>query len=157
MNDNSYQIYRGKPSGFEDLLGYRTPIWEEGHAIFEVEIDERHTNSGSFPNGGVSLMILDAGIGYTSTWYSVEGNFRRCVTLSLTSNFAAVARSKIARAEARLRARKNGVATCRGEVHHANDVICLSRNGSYLCLRGCDALEGITPTWQPQEIQGEHS
>ena len=149
MNDKSDQIDLGKPSGFKDLVGYRTPVWEEGHAIFEVEIDERHTNSSVFLHGGVYMTILDATMGHASTWCSVKGNVRRCVTLSLTSNFVAVARTKIVRAEAWLRAVDNGVATCRGEVRDANDVICVSGNGSYLYMRGCEALEGITPTPQP--------
>ena len=150
MNDKSDQIDLGKPSGFKQLVGYRTPVWEEGHAVFEVEITERHTNSSGFLHGGVYMTILDAAMGHASTWCSVPGHVRRCVTLSLTSNFVSVARTQIVRAEAWLRGVENGVATCRGEVRDANDLICVSGNGSYLYMRGCETIEGIPAEHKPK-------
>lgn len=143
MNDKTGKADLGKPSGFRDLVGYRTIHWVEGHAIFEVEIGPEHHNSSGFLHGGVYMTILDAAMGHASTWCNEEGHVRPCVTLSLTANFVAVARTPIIRAKAWLQGVAGRAAVCHGEVVDAADNVCLTGNGSYRYLRGGEALAGI--------------
>ena len=71
MNDKTVRLDLGKPSGFRDLVGYRTTEWREGFAVFEVDIGAQHHNSSGFLHGGVYVTILDAAMGHASTWCSI--------------------------------------------------------------------------------------
>lgn len=143
MNDKTGPIDLGKPSGFRDLVGYRTTVWREGHAIFEVEIGEQHSNSSGFLHGGVYVTILDAAMGHASTWCSIEGNVRRAVTLNLTTTFIATARTPLIRAVAYQVSVADRMSVCRGQVLDANGEVCVSGQGSYRYMRGHDAVEGV--------------
>jgi len=143
MNDKSTAIDLGKPSGFKSLVGYRTPVWRQGYAEFEIEIGPQHTNSSGFLHGGVYMTILDAAMGHASTWCSVEGNVRRCVTLSLSTNFLAVARTSPVRAIGHLVSVNGRIATCRAEVVDAAGGVCINGQGSYMYMRGSEHITGI--------------
>lgn len=143
MNDKTDPIDLGKPSGFRDIVGCRTTIWHEGFAQFEVDISPKHYNSSGFLHGGVYMTILDAAMGHASTWCSIEGNYRPCVTLTLTTSFVAAADTPLIRAAARLESVANRIAVCRGEVLDSNGEICLTGQGSYRYVKGGENVEGI--------------
>ncbi len=151
MNDKSSPIDLGKPSGFKTLVGYRTPVWREGYAEFEVEIGPEHANSSGFLHGGVYMTILDAAMGHASTWCRVDGNVRRCVTLTLNTTFMAVARTRVVRAVGHLISVEGRIATCRAEVVDAGGEICINAQGSYLYMRGSEYIDGV-----PAAPKGDH-
>jgi acyl-coenzyme A thioesterase PaaI-like protein len=89
------------------------------------------------------MTILDAAMGHASTWCSVEGNVRRCVTLSLNTSFLAIARTRLVRAIGHLESVNGRIATCRAEVVDGNGEVCINGQGSYMYMRGCEKVEGI--------------
>ena len=143
MNDKTTPLDLGKPSGFRDLVGYRTTEWREGYAVFEVDIGEQHYNSSGFLHGGVYVTILDAAMGHASTWCSVTGNIRRCVTLNLTTTFIATAQTPIIRAVGVQVNISDRMSICRGQVLDSNGEVCVSGQGHYRYMRGHEAVEGV--------------
>ncbi len=77
--------------GFRKLVGYYVDAWEDGYARLALDLGEGHRNRSGNLHGGVAMTVLDAAGGYAGTFCPVEGNARRCVTITLETHFMALA------------------------------------------------------------------
>lgn len=77
--------------GFRELVGYYVEAWEDGYARLALDLTDAHRNRSGNLHGGVVMTVLDAAGGYAGTFCPVEGNVRRCVTLTLETHFMALA------------------------------------------------------------------
>ena len=61
------KMQRGEapPPPIGRLLGFALKVIEPGHAVFEMEADERHHNPMGTLHGGVYCDLADAAMGYT--------------------------------------------------------------------------------------------
>lgn len=92
MTDQKNLDAFGEPvHGFRKLTGYYVEAWEDGYARLAVDLGETHRNRSGNLHGGVVMTVLDAAGGYAGTFCPVEGNTRRCVTLTLETHFMALA------------------------------------------------------------------
>lgn len=91
------------PSGFRQLLGYRLTHWAEHQATIELAIDERHMNRGGFVHGGVITTLIDTAGGYAGCYCATPGRVRRCVTISLSTQFLGAVKHGSLVAQARVR------------------------------------------------------
>lgn len=73
--------------GFNKILGFRIAKWRDGFARVEVDLQEHHLNRSGLVHGGVLAALIDAACGYTGVYPLVAGQFRRAVTLSMTTSF----------------------------------------------------------------------
>src|SRR4051812_15404022 len=76
------------------LLGFVLKVIEPGHAVFEMEVDERHHNPMGTLHGGIYGDLADAAMGYAYAATLVEGE--SFTTVELKINFLrAVRKTKL--------------------------------------------------------------
>ena len=82
------------------LLGFVLKVIEPGHALFEMEADERHHNPMGTLHGGVYCDLADAAMGYAYAATLAEGE--SFTTVELKINFLRPVRQGKLTAEARV-------------------------------------------------------
>tara|TARA_B100001142_G_C14025056_1_gene535864 strand:+ start:76 stop:486 length:411 start_codon:yes stop_codon:yes gene_type:complete len=80
--------------GLNGLLGFRLTEWSKGFAQIEVDLDERHKNRQGGLHGGVIATLVDATTGFCGVFENDPNKIRGNVTVSLTTNFVAQAKTK---------------------------------------------------------------
>ena len=82
------------------LLGFVLKSIEPGHAVFEMEADERHHNPMGTLHGGVYCDLADAAMGYA--YAATLGEGETFTTIELKINFLRAVRKATLTAEARV-------------------------------------------------------
>ena len=82
------------------LLGFVLKVIEPGHAVFEMEADERHHNPMGTLHGGIYCDLADAAMGYAYAATLAEGE--TFTTVELKINFFRPVRKGRLTAEARV-------------------------------------------------------
>jgi uncharacterized protein (TIGR00369 family) len=82
------------------LVGFVLKSSEPGHAVFELEADERHHNPMGTLHGGIYCDLADAAMGYA--YAATLGEGESFTTLELKINFLRAVRKATLTAEARV-------------------------------------------------------
>jgi uncharacterized protein (TIGR00369 family) len=102
MLEQAQKVLRGEltPPPIARLLGFVMKSVEPGHAVFEMEADERHHNPIGTLHGGIYCDLADAamGIAYAATL----GEGETSTTIELKINFLRAVRKATLTAEARV-------------------------------------------------------
>ena len=87
MLEQGQKILRGElsPPPIAQLLGFVMKSIEPGHAVFEMEADERHHNPMGTLHGGVNCDLADAAMGYA--YAATLGEGETFTTVELKINF----------------------------------------------------------------------
>src|SRR5215468_4394431 len=99
---SAQKMLRGEapPPPIGRFLGFVLKSIEPGHAVFEMEIDERHHNPMGTLHGGIYCDLADAAMGYAYGATLVAGE--TFTTIELKINFLRAVRKGILTAEARV-------------------------------------------------------
>jgi len=87
------------PPPIARLLGFVAKSIEPGHAVFEMEVDERHHNPMGTLHGGIYCDLADAAMGYA--YAATLGQGETFTTVELKINFFRTVRHGTLTAEAR--------------------------------------------------------
>src|SRR5271169_5233320 len=100
MLEQGQQVLRGErsPPPIARLLGFALKSIEPGHAVFDMEADERHHNPMGTLHGGVYCDLADAAMGYA--YASTLGEGETFTTIELKINFLKAVRKGTLTAEA---------------------------------------------------------
>src|ERR1700735_3671351 len=82
------------------LLGFVLKLIEPGHAVFEMEADERHHNPMGTLHGGICCDLADAAMGYA--YAATLGEGETFTTVELKINFLRAVRQGRLTAEAKV-------------------------------------------------------
>jgi uncharacterized protein (TIGR00369 family) len=82
------------------LIGFAMKSMEPGHAIFEMDADERHHNPMGTMHGGIYCDLADAAMGFAYASTLAEGE--TFTTIELKINFLRAVRKATLTAEARV-------------------------------------------------------
>ena len=82
------------------MIGFVLKSIEPGHAIFEMEADERHHNPMGTMHGGIYCDLADAAMGFAYAATLAEGE--TFTTIELKINFLGAVRKATLTAEARV-------------------------------------------------------
>jgi uncharacterized protein (TIGR00369 family) len=82
------------------LLGFVLKSIEPGHAVFEMEVDERHHNPMGTLHGGIYCDLADAAMGYA--YAATLGEGETFTTIELKINFLRPVRKATLTAEAKV-------------------------------------------------------
>ena len=82
------------------LVGFVLKSIEPGHAIFEMEVDERHHNPMGTLHGGIYCDLADAAMGFA--YASTLGEGETFTTIELKINFLGAVRKGTLTADARV-------------------------------------------------------
>src|SRR5256885_9589367 len=88
------------PPPVSRLIGFALKSIEPGHAVFEMEVDERHHNPMGTLHGGIYCDLADAAMGYAYAATLEEGE--TFTTIELKINFLRAVRKATLTAEARV-------------------------------------------------------
>ena len=88
------------PPPVSKLIGFVLKSIEPGHAIFEMEADERHHNPMGTLHGGIYCDLADAAMGFAYAATLTEGE--TFTTIELKINFLGAVRKATLTAEARV-------------------------------------------------------
>ena len=69
-------------------IGQELAEWSDGFCRLTVDIDDRHSNRDGSVDGGVYAILIDSAAAYAGTFPNADRPPRRCVTVSMTVNFA---------------------------------------------------------------------
>jgi uncharacterized protein (TIGR00369 family) len=96
------KVQRGEapPPPIGRLLGFVLKAIEPGHAVFEMEADERHHNPMGTLHGGIYCDLADAAMGYA--YAATLGEGEAFTTVELKINFFRPVRQGRLAAEARV-------------------------------------------------------
>ena len=96
------KVQRGEvpPPPIGRLLGFVLKAIEPGHAVFEMEADERHHNPMGTLHGGVYCDLADAAMGWAYAATLAEGE--SFTTIEMKINFLRAVRTATLTAEARV-------------------------------------------------------
>jgi uncharacterized protein (TIGR00369 family) len=100
--DFAQKVLQGKvaQAPISRLVGMALKSIEPGHAIFELEADERHHNPMGTLHGGVYCDVADAAMGYA--YASLLGEGETFTTIELKINFLQGIRKATLTADARV-------------------------------------------------------
>lgn len=100
--ENAQKMMRGEvpTAPISRFLGFVIKTIEPGHAIFEMQIDERLHNPMGTLHGGIYCDLADAAMGYAYAATLAEGE--SFTTIELKINFLAAVRQGTLSAEARV-------------------------------------------------------
>jgi uncharacterized protein (TIGR00369 family) len=88
------------PPPIARLLGFVVKSIEPGHAVFEMEVDERHHNPLGTLHGGIYCDLADAAMGFA--YAATLGEGETFTTVELKINFLRAVRKAKLTAEARV-------------------------------------------------------
>ena len=102
MLEEGQKLARGQlaPPPIARLLGFVLKSIEPGHAIFEMEVDDRYYNPMGTLHGGVYCDLADAAMGYA--FAATLGDGETFTTIELKINFLRAVRKARLTAEARV-------------------------------------------------------
>src|SRR5581483_8679052 len=102
MLEQGQKILRGEqtPPPIARLVGFIMKSLAPGHAVFVLEVDERHHNPLGTVHGGVYCDLADAAMGYAYAATPAAGE--SFTTVELKVNFLRAAREATLTAEARV-------------------------------------------------------
>jgi len=87
MNEKINWLRDEAPSGYQSLIGYEVSEWREGYAEMTLDLRSELTNRAGDLHGGVIATLVDSVGGFAGCFCDVEGNVRRCLTLTMTTSF----------------------------------------------------------------------
>jgi uncharacterized protein (TIGR00369 family) len=102
MLEQGQKVLQGEltPPPIARLLGFVMKSLSPGHAVFEMEVDERHHNPMGTLHGGVYCDLADAAMGYA--YAATLGEGETFTTIELKINFLRAVRKATLTAEARV-------------------------------------------------------
>src|SRR5947209_2300248 len=102
MLEHGQKVLRGEltPPPIARLLGFVLMSIEPGHAVFAMEVDERHHNPMGTLHGGVYCDLADAAMGFA--YAATLGAGETFTTIELKINFLRAVRTGTLTAEARV-------------------------------------------------------
>jgi uncharacterized protein (TIGR00369 family) len=131
------------PSGFSQLLGYKLAEWRDGEAVIVLTIAPRHLNRSGALHGGVITTLIDAAGGYAGCFCAEPGHVRRCVTVSLSTQFLAQTRSGALTAKARVRGGGKRLFVASAEILDSSGTLLAVGEGVYRYRSGSENPQGV--------------
>ena len=100
--ENARRVQSGEapPPPIGRLLGFVLKAVEPGHAVFEMEADERHHNPMGTLHGGIYCDLADAAMGFA--YAATLGEGETFTTIELKINFLRAVRRATLSAEAKV-------------------------------------------------------
>lgn len=82
------------PYPWQETLGFTVTHWAPDVAEITLPVQPKHGNRYGIPHGGVLASLLDTAMGFAGCYTGDKDAPQLAMTLSMTTNFLAVARGK---------------------------------------------------------------
>lgn len=129
-------------SGFNDLVGFTIDEWRQDYVCLGLIVEQRHRNRSGTVHGGVLAALLDAAGGFAGCYCTVEGNVRKAMTLSLSTNFTGQAKDGKIRVVATRKGGGRKIFFIQADVFDDEDNLLATAQGTYRYRSGSESPEG---------------
>ncbi|MCH2393904.1 MULTISPECIES: PaaI family thioesterase [Oceanibaculum] len=130
-------------SGYQELMGYRLVEWREGYAVLELDIGPQHLNRAGVLHGGVPASLIDTISGFCGCYCPIPGQVRRCVTLSLTTQYLGQASKGTLRTTARVTGGGRKIFFVAAEVTAEDGTLVATGTGTFRYRAGSEDPNGV--------------
>jgi uncharacterized protein (TIGR00369 family) len=130
-------------SGYQELMGYRLVEWREGYAVLELDIGPQHLNRAGVLHGGVPASLIDTISGFCGCYCPIPGRVRRCVTLSLTTQYLGQASKGTLRTVARVTGGGRKIFFVACEVTAEDGTLIATGTGTFRYRTGSEDPNGV--------------
>lgn len=130
-------------SGYQELMGYRLVEWREGYAVLEMDIGPQHLNRAGVLHGGVPASLIDTISGFCGCYCPIPGRVRRCVTLSLTTQYLGQASKGTLRTVARVTGGGRKIFFVACEVTAEDGTLIATGTGTFRYRSGSEDPNGV--------------
>jgi uncharacterized protein (TIGR00369 family) len=141
--DDNLAYEQSHGSGLQRHLGYRLVEWAENHAVVELNVEQHHRNRAGILHGGVLTTLMDTASGYSVCYCPVQGNVRKTLTLSLTTNFLGMAKEGLVRVVARKQGGGRKIVFTEAIAYNADGDVIGTATGTFKYHRGSEEPEGV--------------
>ncbi|WP_282607325.1 PaaI family thioesterase [Pelagibius sp. Alg239-R121] len=139
--------------GFADLVDYQLHVWREDYAEVVLDVRPQHLNRSGVLHGGAVSTLIDTACGYAGCYCTVEGNFRRALTLSLETQFiGAITEGKRVTVIGRKTGGGRSIFFSTAEVRDQNGTLLAQGTGTFKYRRGSENPEGV-PAEAPKPLR----
>jgi uncharacterized protein (TIGR00369 family) len=90
-----------EPYALQKHLGFYLPQWCDGHARFEMPLEDFLMNRYGIPHGGVHAVLADTVMGFAGCYTGDPDNRQLAMTLNLNVNYVGPLKGKMIIAEGR--------------------------------------------------------
>lgn len=129
-------------SAYSRLLGYQPTGWGPGWAEITLPLRPDHLNRAGLPHGGLLTTLLDTACGYAGCYCSVPGHVRRCLTLSLTTQYIGQAQGSRLIARGRVIGGGRKIFFSAGEVFDDLGALIATASGTFRYHSGSEKEQG---------------
>lgn len=132
-------------SPFLEMLGTTVEEWRDGYARISLKIEAAHLNRAGVIHGGVLATLLDHGGGFCGLYCTQPGNRRYGMTLSLTCNFLAQAKTGRVYVTGKLTTAGRKIYFADTEVRTEEGVLLATGSSVHRFRSGSEKPEGVPP------------
>ena len=141
--DENLAYEQANGSAVQKHLGYKLVEWAENHAVVELDLKDFHHNRVGILHGGILTTLMDTACGYSVCFCPVDGNVRKTMTLSLTTNFIGMAKDGVVRVVARKQGGGRKIVFTEATAYNANGDVIGTSTGTFKYHRGSDDPNGV--------------
>ncbi len=134
MDSKSPERIIADETGQQRTLGYVHHLYGDRCETI-MEMDDRHTNRHGGLHGGINAILLDSACGFAASRAWSDDGSQLVVTLSLTTNFLAPAKSGPIKAIGRVSHAGQSVAYADGQVFDGNGILIATGSGVFKRVR----------------------
>lgn len=136
MNSRNWHFPEALQNGefpFLDLIGVEIKEIDEGKAVIQLNVNQKHLRSLGIVHGGVTSTLLDTALGVAGASYAPDGH--HAVTMQLNINFTRIAsQGDLLTSIGRVLHRGSRTAVCQGEVIDQNEAIIATATSTIMFL-----------------------
>lgn len=133
MAEKAEQIIANE-TGLQRALGYVNHIFAD-RTETHLEMDDRHTNRHGSLHGGIYSMILDSACGFSASRALSQDGSQKVVTLSLTVNYLASAKTGHVYAVGKVARAGRSIVYSNGEVFDSDGTLVATGSGVFKAVK----------------------
>jgi uncharacterized protein (TIGR00369 family) len=129
-------------SPFLELVDTRLEEWRDGYVRIGLELKHHHLNRAGVVHGGLLATLLDHAGGFCGVYCEDPAKRRHSMTLSLTCNFVAQARSGLLIATGELAVGGRKIYFANTEVRTQEGILLATGSSTHRYRRGSEGRDG---------------
>ena len=139
-------------SPFLELVDTRLEEWRDGYVRIGLELKHHHLNRAGVVHGGLLATLLDHAGGFCGVYCDNPAKRRYSMTLSMTCNFVAQARSGFLITTGELAAGGSKIYFARTEVRTQEGILLATGSSTHRYRGGSEGKDGVPISTASQDV-----
>jgi uncharacterized protein (TIGR00369 family) len=139
-------------SPFLEFVDTRLEEWHDGYVRIGLELKHHHLNRAGVVHGGLLATLLDHAGGFCGVYCEDPATRRYSMTLSMTCNFVAQARSGFLIATGELTAGGSKIYFANTEVRTQEGILLATGSSAHRYRRGSEGNDGVSASTVSHDV-----